>query len=114
MDMDGVRTNGAAHSAQKESSPQQARRPPTAPHDDDWGPPIPAAPDVSTPAHANSFDTGLEVDSEVDPGDGNLDHEDDGQGHSIVGYAKSTYPRVHPSHRTEYPYGNDDFDDVTM
>ncbi|KAK1756073.1 S-adenosyl-L-methionine-dependent methyltransferase [Echria macrotheca] len=117
MDADGTRTNGAAHSAQKESSTRQARRPPTAPHDDDWGPPIAAAPDVSTSANGNgnSFDTGLEVDSEVDPGNGSLDYaDDDGQGHSIVGYARSTYPRVHPSHRTEYPYGNDDFDDVTI
>lgn len=112
MEMGSTRPNGAQPAQSGESSQQTGRRP--ASNFEDWGPAIEPSPDAESDSegHYGSFDTGLEVDDDVEVDVD--DDDDDGQGHSIVGYAKSTYPRVNPAHRVERPYQNGEVDDDTM
>jgi len=112
MEMGSTRSNGALPAQNGESSQQTGRRPVSG--FEDWGPAIEPSPDAESDSEGVpcSFDTGLEVD---DDGDVDIDDvDDDGQAHSIVGYAKSTYPRANPAHRVERPYHNGEVDDGTM
>lgn len=104
MEMEGVKHNGNTQTLRAEGSP-----PPkvvdfalngVAPQGN--GPKTVATPE----SQSSPFPTRLIVDDEF--------AEDEQHHAGGSDYAMSTYPKVHASHRVEYPYQKDQRDDGTM